>query len=177
MPRGAAVARAHGGRLAVARPVGASRPAVGRECSCRPHPQRWCKSMSRRRLALAAAVAVLGGVVIVGAILARDTGPAPAVPSSGASDSLRVDGTNIVTGKEISLEQFDGKPVGTHHLGFVVSRLQCRGTHARPLREGSPRGRFLRRRLPRHQGRSPLVLPAVRLALPERLRPGRPDRV
>jgi thiol-disulfide isomerase/thioredoxin len=67
--------------------------------------------MSHRRLALAAAVAVLGAVVIVGAILARDTGPAPAVPSSGASDSLRVDGTDVVTGKEISSEQFDGKPV------------------------------------------------------------------
>jgi thiol-disulfide isomerase/thioredoxin len=67
--------------------------------------------MSRHRLALAALVAGVGAVVIVGAILARDTGPAPAVPSDRASDRLTVEGADFVTGKEISLEQFDGKPV------------------------------------------------------------------
>jgi cytochrome c biogenesis protein CcmG/thiol:disulfide interchange protein DsbE len=67
--------------------------------------------MSRRSLIIAAVVAVIGVVVIVGAILARDTGPAPAVSSRGASERLTVGGTDVVSGRQISLAQFDGKPV------------------------------------------------------------------
>jgi thiol-disulfide isomerase/thioredoxin len=60
---------------------------------------------------MAAIVAGVGAIVIVGAILARDTGPAPAVSSREASEQLMVRGTDVVTGKEVSLTQFDGKPV------------------------------------------------------------------
>lgn len=67
--------------------------------------------MSRRRLILAALAAGVGTVVVVGAILARDTGPAPAVSSKHAADALTVSGTDVVTGKAVSLAQFEGKPV------------------------------------------------------------------
>lgn len=67
--------------------------------------------MSRRGLTIAAIVAAVGAVVIVGTILARDTGPAAAVSSGEASERLAVSGTDVVTGRDLSLAQFDGKPV------------------------------------------------------------------
>jgi thiol-disulfide isomerase/thioredoxin len=68
--------------------------------------------MSRRRLILAVVVVGIAAVVVVGAILARDTGPATPVSSSGAgSDALAIQGTDPVTGKDVSLTQFAGKPV------------------------------------------------------------------
>jgi thiol-disulfide isomerase/thioredoxin len=60
---------------------------------------------------VAAIVAVVGAVVITGAILGRDTGPATAVPSTGSAEQLAFRGTDVVSGDEVSLARFDGKPV------------------------------------------------------------------
>jgi thiol-disulfide isomerase/thioredoxin len=67
--------------------------------------------VSRRNLIIAAIVAGAGALVIVGAILARDTGPATAVSSGEASERVTVSGTDVVTGRELSIARFDGKPV------------------------------------------------------------------
>ena len=68
--------------------------------------------MSRRKLLLAAVLVGLASIVVVGAILARDTGPAEPVASSGqGSAALSVEGTDPVTGDEVSLARFAGKPV------------------------------------------------------------------
>lgn len=67
--------------------------------------------MSRRRLTFIAVGAAVVAVVIVGAILARDTGPATPVTSGKASDRLSVSGTDVLTGKTVSLAEFEGKPV------------------------------------------------------------------
>jgi thiol-disulfide isomerase/thioredoxin len=67
--------------------------------------------VSRRRLTIAAIAAGVAAIVIVGAILARDTGPATPVASGDGSDKLSVRGTDIVTGKRVSLAAFEGKPV------------------------------------------------------------------
>jgi thiol-disulfide isomerase/thioredoxin len=64
----------------------------------------------RRRLALAAALALLVAVV-VGAVLARDTGPAAPVSSAGRGDGLALRGIDVLTGKEVALADFAGKPV------------------------------------------------------------------
>jgi thiol-disulfide isomerase/thioredoxin len=62
-------------------------------------------------LAVAALIAAVAAVVIIGTILARDTGPAPAVSAEESSERLTVRGTDVVSGEEISLAQFEGKPV------------------------------------------------------------------
>jgi thiol-disulfide isomerase/thioredoxin len=67
--------------------------------------------VNRRRLTAAAIVAGVAAVVIVGAILARDTGPAPPVPLQEGSERLTVRGTDVISGKDVSLAQFEGKPV------------------------------------------------------------------
>jgi thiol-disulfide isomerase/thioredoxin len=67
--------------------------------------------VSGRRLAIAASAAAVVVVVIVGAILARDTGPATPVQSGGDSGRVTIGGTDVVTGKAVSLAQFEGKPV------------------------------------------------------------------
>lgn len=67
--------------------------------------------MSRRRLTFAAIATGIAAVVIVGAILARDTGPATPIPSESASEGLAVRGTDVITGKDLSLATFEGKPV------------------------------------------------------------------
>jgi thiol-disulfide isomerase/thioredoxin len=67
--------------------------------------------VSRRRLIIAAIATGIAGIVIVGAILARDTGPATAVPSATDSGRVSVRGTDIVTGRQVSLARFEGKPV------------------------------------------------------------------
>jgi thiol-disulfide isomerase/thioredoxin len=67
--------------------------------------------VSGRRLAIAASTAAVAVVVIVGAILARDTGPAMPVTSGGDADKVTVRGTDVVTGKVVSLAELEGKPV------------------------------------------------------------------
>jgi cytochrome c biogenesis protein CcmG/thiol:disulfide interchange protein DsbE len=67
--------------------------------------------VSRDRLTLAAIAVGVAAVVIIGAVLARDTGPAPPTSSRGASEPLTVSGQDIVTGRQVSLAAFDGKPV------------------------------------------------------------------
>jgi thiol-disulfide isomerase/thioredoxin len=68
--------------------------------------------MSRRRLILAVVILGIVAIVAVGAILARDTGPARPVSSAGGGTSaLSVNGTDVMTGVDIDLAQFDGKPV------------------------------------------------------------------
>lgn len=67
--------------------------------------------MSRRRVTIAALVAAVAAVVIVGALLGRDTGPATAVPSSGDADAVAFEGTDVFSDNTISLSRFDGKPV------------------------------------------------------------------
>jgi thiol-disulfide isomerase/thioredoxin len=67
--------------------------------------------VTRRRLVIAAIVAVVGAVVIAGAILGRDTGPATAVPSTRSADRVAFRGIDVVGGDEVSLARFEGKPV------------------------------------------------------------------
>jgi thiol-disulfide isomerase/thioredoxin len=67
--------------------------------------------VSGRRLAIAASTAAVAVVVIVGAILARDTGPATPVTSGRDADKVTVRGTDVVTGKIVSLAELEGKPV------------------------------------------------------------------
>jgi thiol-disulfide isomerase/thioredoxin len=67
--------------------------------------------VSGRRLAIAASSAAVAVVVIVGAILARGTGPAPPVPSGSDADKVTVRGTDVLTGKVVSLAELEGRPV------------------------------------------------------------------
>lgn len=67
--------------------------------------------MSRRRITIAALLAAVAVVVIVGVLLGRDTGPATAVPSSGDAERITFEGTDIVSGDELSLARFEGKLV------------------------------------------------------------------
>jgi thiol-disulfide isomerase/thioredoxin len=67
--------------------------------------------VTRRRATIAALVAAVAAVVIVGALLGRDTGPATAVPSGGEPGRVELQGEDMFSGDEISLERFEGKPV------------------------------------------------------------------
>jgi thiol-disulfide isomerase/thioredoxin len=67
--------------------------------------------VTRRRVIIAALAAAVLAVVIVGALLGRDTGPAAPVASPEGADRVSFRGTNVLTGEELSLAQFDGKPV------------------------------------------------------------------
>jgi thiol-disulfide isomerase/thioredoxin len=67
--------------------------------------------VNRRRLTIAAIATVVAAVVIVGAILARDTGPAAPVASESTAGRLTVSGSDVVTDKDVSLAEFAGKPV------------------------------------------------------------------
>jgi thiol-disulfide isomerase/thioredoxin len=67
--------------------------------------------VSRRSLAIAAIATGVATIVIVGAILAWDTGPATPVPAGEESGKLSVRGPDVVTGREVSLATFEGKPV------------------------------------------------------------------
>jgi thiol-disulfide isomerase/thioredoxin len=67
--------------------------------------------VSGRRLAIAASTAAVAVVVIVGAIFARGTGPATPVPSGRDANKVTVSGTDVLTGKVVSLAEFEGKPV------------------------------------------------------------------
>jgi thiol-disulfide isomerase/thioredoxin len=67
--------------------------------------------LTRGRLVIAAIGAIVGAVVIAGAILGRDSEPATAVPSSGNADRVAFRGTDIVSGNEVSLARFAGRPV------------------------------------------------------------------
>ena len=67
--------------------------------------------MNRRRITIAALVAAVAAVVIVGALLGRDTGPATAVPTSRDTDRITFEGTDIFSGDELNLARFEGKPV------------------------------------------------------------------
>jgi thiol-disulfide isomerase/thioredoxin len=60
---------------------------------------------------MAALVAGVAAVVIVGALLGRDTGQATAVPSSGDADGVAFAGPDLFGDGEINLAQFEGKPV------------------------------------------------------------------
>jgi thiol-disulfide isomerase/thioredoxin len=73
----------------------------------------------RLRIAVAAAVAVVAAVVAVGIVLAggdgRSAGPRPAAASPRPSENLRpapdLRGVDPITGKNVSLADFRGKPV------------------------------------------------------------------
>lgn len=80
--------------------------------------------MTRIRLALAGVVLLLGAVVAVGLVVAGDSGPATATPSGGG-EGLELSGVDPVTGEEVSLSQFAGKPVV---LNFWAS--WCPGCYA-----------------------------------------------
>jgi thiol-disulfide isomerase/thioredoxin len=67
--------------------------------------------MTRGRVTIAALVAAVAAVVIAGALLGRDTGPAAPVASPESADRVAFQGTNVFTGDELSLAQFEGKPV------------------------------------------------------------------
>jgi thiol-disulfide isomerase/thioredoxin len=66
-----------------------------------------------RTLVIAAAVALVVSALIIGVIVARDTDPATATPfRPGASgDRIALSGIDPITGKQVSLAQFQGKPV------------------------------------------------------------------
>jgi thiol-disulfide isomerase/thioredoxin len=67
--------------------------------------------VSRQKLIIAAIVGAVAALVVVGALLGRDTGPAPAVPSAGGADRIAFEGPDLISGDEISLARFDRKPV------------------------------------------------------------------
>ncbi len=79
--------------------------------------------MSRNRRMLAAAAAAMTAVVVVaGVVVARDTGPAQPTltpvpnPNSSADanqegSAITLEGSDVLTGKTVSLESFSGKPV------------------------------------------------------------------
>jgi thiol-disulfide isomerase/thioredoxin len=67
--------------------------------------------VNRRRLTIAAVATGVAAVVIVGAILARDTGPASPVASKSEAGRVTVSGSDVVTGADVSLAEFAGKPV------------------------------------------------------------------
>jgi thiol-disulfide isomerase/thioredoxin len=67
--------------------------------------------VTRRRSIIAAIVAGIAAVLIVGVLLGRDAGPAPAVQSSGGAERVAFQGTDIISGDEISLARYEGKPV------------------------------------------------------------------
>jgi cytochrome c biogenesis protein CcmG/thiol:disulfide interchange protein DsbE len=64
----------------------------------------------RRRLLLAGGVIVVAAALVIGILVARDTGPATGTPSA-STERLSLAGTDPVTGKPVSLERFSGKPV------------------------------------------------------------------
>lgn len=67
--------------------------------------------MSRRTLAAGAAgVVVVGAVLAAGIVAARDTGGAPAV-ATAAGPPVELAGTDPVTGANVDLAEFTGKPV------------------------------------------------------------------
>lgn len=73
--------------------------------------------MRRNGRILAAAAAALTAVVVAaGVVVARDTGPArPAVAAGGpvtaSGPTVRLSGSDVLTGKSVSLADFRGKPV------------------------------------------------------------------
>jgi cytochrome c biogenesis protein CcmG, thiol:disulfide interchange protein DsbE len=81
--------------------------------------------VTRRRLVIAAILAVVGAVVITGAILGRDTEPATAVPFTGSADQVEFRGADIDSGDEVSLARFAGRPVV-----IVIWASWCPGCNA-----------------------------------------------
>lgn len=67
---------------------------------------------------------LLAAVVAVGVLVARDSGPATAIPSGGGP-GLELSGVDPVTGAEVSLSGFAGRPVV---LNFWAS--WCPGCYA-----------------------------------------------
>jgi thiol-disulfide isomerase/thioredoxin len=65
--------------------------------------------VSRRALAAVAGTVLLGIVLVVGVLAARDTGGARAVAASG--ERVELGGVDPVTGRRVELADFAGKPV------------------------------------------------------------------
>ena len=101
---------------------------------CSPAPQRR-RLLTERRLAYAAApvaivVAVVGGFAIAHKRSGASADALSALPgavdrTSGRAPSLH--GRNPITGRQVSLAQFAGRPVVVNVWGVVVHRLQPGG--------------------------------------------------
>jgi peroxiredoxin len=65
---------------------------------------------ARTWLLIAAAGAAVAAVVVAGVLVARDTGPAQPISASSGS-GLTISGTDPITGKQVSLADYAGKPV------------------------------------------------------------------
>ncbi len=93
--------------------------------------------VSRSRLLVAGAVLVVAALVGVGLLVVRDTGPAPAVPVSSAS-AVSLSGVDPITGKEVSLADFAGKPVVLNVWGSWCEGCNAEATDLRKFGERHP---------------------------------------
>jgi thiol-disulfide isomerase/thioredoxin len=64
-----------------------------------------------RRALLAVAVLAVAGVVAAGLLSARDSGPAQPSAGAGSGPRLELSGVDPITGEDVELAQFAGKPV------------------------------------------------------------------
>lgn len=73
-------------------------------------PKRGASNPRRKQIWIAVAAAAVVVVVIGGALIARDTGPAQAVVTRSGS-TISFSGEDPITGKQVALSDFAGKPV------------------------------------------------------------------
>jgi thiol-disulfide isomerase/thioredoxin len=97
----------------------------------------------RRRLALAAVLTLLAAVVVVGAMLARDTGPAAPVSSADPGEGLALRGSDVLTGKEVALADFAGKPVVVNIWASWCPGCNAEAAALARFAEAHPRVAFL----------------------------------
>lgn len=72
---------------------------------------RWRRS-SRREWMVAGATVVLAGALIAGVVVARSNGPAQASAAAAApKGALQLSGTDPITGRQVSLAAYAGKPI------------------------------------------------------------------
>jgi thiol-disulfide isomerase/thioredoxin len=68
-------------------------------------------SRRARQVGLAIAAVLVTGVVIGGALLARDTGPATVSSPGPPGETVAIEGKDVFSGETVSLARFAGKPV------------------------------------------------------------------
>ncbi len=76
-----------------------------------PEAQRASQRLAWRRLTAAAALVAVLAALVIGFVVARGTGPAVAVDGAAAEDPIELSGRDVLTGRDIDLARFSGKPV------------------------------------------------------------------